>query len=93
MNLQFDNDTRVDRLGTGFVYDFARANGVKPVLVRASRMFVEDNWGVNWNNDVAVKAAFDEHKNKYLGAATNAPDTGTNNRVFDIWPKSNTRAN
>lgn len=63
----FDNATKVhwDERGE-FVFDWARADGELPVRVQAHRMYVVDNWGLDWNNQVAILARFDREKHKHI---------------------------
>ena len=90
MALTFEKDVNVKKqVGVGadgdFVFSWATGPGAKRVRVQAYRKFIEDHWRVDsWTNEELVKAAFRKHRDEYLDAASAAPDSGGEFRVFVI---------
>ena len=66
------------------VFCWARGEGVKPVRVQAHERVVKGVWGVDLRDEEAVKDAFRAHREEYLAAAAQAPDTGEDSREFTI---------
>jgi hypothetical protein len=92
MKLQYDEEILIDEgrqegdsVTPWMVFSWARAEGDKPVRVQAHRSFVKDNWGVeNLRDEDAVKAAYRAHRDEHLEAASHAPDTAGEFRVYTI---------
>jgi hypothetical protein len=64
MAYRFDEDTKIYEIDQ-LVFDWM-GNEDKRVRVQASRLTVEDTWGIPWSDKAAVRVRFDEEKRKHL---------------------------
>jgi hypothetical protein len=95
MTLKYDEAVHIEKgrevgntLSPAFVFswlkdDCVNEDVVKRVRVQASER-VWDSWGVKWNDDQAVKAAFRSRRDAYIEQAAKAEDTGRDYRIFEM---------